>query len=244
MKIIYAISFIILFIFPARLLGQYVCYDNDGYINIRNGPGTQYEIVDRVSKYEIFYSSDWICGDMYPLDASLTWMPFARSIYDNLDKFVFRKNIRSLDDMPQLWADISEDGMLLSCSNDTISINLVLKDFDVNNHVIKDTTQSDGTKIIQSINGVRPKGIYPYLGIGEEITGKEISALYIEKGNKRTNLPIDAIKEYFNPGMIVFFGHENELYIYISVGDASDSYSIYLSVVDGIVKYALEYSAC
>ena len=223
-------------------MGQYVCYDKDGYTNIRKGPGVQYEIVDTASKYEIFYSSDWLCVGGR-LDTSLIWMPFARSIYDNPDKFVFRKNIKSLDDMPQLWADISEDGMLLSCSNDTISINLVLKDFDVNNHII-DTINTDGTKIIQSIDGVWPKGIYFNLEGGGEIKGKEISALYIERGNKRTSLPIDVIKEYFNPQMSVFLGYENELYILISVGDASDSYSIYLSVVDGMVKYVLKWSAC
>ena len=225
-------------------MGQYVCYDKDGYTNIRSGPGMQYEIVDRVSKYEVFYSSDWLCTDGRSLDTSLTWIPFARSIYDAPDKYVFRKNIRLLKDMPNLWANISEDGMLLSCSNDTISINLVLKDFDVNNHVIKDTTQSDGSKVIQGIDGEWPKGIHFHLDIGEEIKGKEISALYIGNGNKRTNLPIDAIKEYFNPQMSVFLGYENELYIYIGVGDASGAYGICLSVVDGIVKYVLKWSAC
>ena len=76
-------------------------------------------------------------------------------------------------------------------------------------------------------------------------TCKEIKALYIEWRNKRIDLPVDAIKDYFNPRtMVIWFGYENDLYIYISGGDASESFGIYLSVVDGVIKHTLEWGAC
>lgn len=74
---------------------------------------------------------------------------------------------------------------------------------------------------------------------------KEISEFYIVKGNKRIDLPIGAIKEYFNPwSMSVYLGYNGELYIWISVGDASEAYGICLSVVDESIKFTLEWSSC
>ena len=246
MKTIHVISLAILFISPLHLMGQYVCYDEDGYTNVRKGQGTRYEIVDKVSKYELFFSSDWLCADGNTLDSSLTWIPFARSHYDYPNGFIYRKNIRILDDMPTLrWDDtLVSDPLLLSCSNDTISINLVMKEFDANNHVVEYIAYDDEYKFIKSIDGESPKGFY-YPIESDKVRGKEMDALYIERGNRRTYLPIDVIKNYFNlRGMVVFLGYENELYIYIGGGDASESFGIYLSVVDGEIKFTLEYGAC
>lgn len=149
------VTLIILFIIPLGLMGQYVCYDEDGYTNVRKGPGTQYEIIDKVSKYEVFYSSDWLCGEGRCLDDSLTWIPFARSIYDAPDeKFIFRKNVRSLDEMPVVRCCRSDnDGKrTFVCANDTVSINLVLKNFDVKNHIVE-TTDLDGERRVKNIDG-------------------------------------------------------------------------------------------
>ena len=241
-RVIYVIGLITLFISPLSLMGQYVCYDRDGYANVRKGPGVQYEIVDKVSKYEVFYSSDWLRVDGESLNTSLTWIPFARSINDTIDGFVYKKNIRNLDDMPQLRGVFVND-TLFSCSNDTISINLVVKDFDKNNHIIEDTIfNGDNEKYIKTIDGKYPIGLVFQRIDGDKIWGSEIKALYIERRNKRIYLPIDTIKSYFNPnGLCVWLGYENELYIYISVGDGGEAYGIYLSVVNGVIKYTLEW---
>ena len=226
-------------------MGQYVCYDKDGYTNVRKGAGTQYEIVDKVSKYELFYSSDHLCSDGNSLDTLLTWIPFVKSIYGDTIGFIYKKNIKSLDDMPKLWWENVND-TLISCSNDTVRINLVLRDFDKNNHVIEYAALDEEWKYIMSVDGKQAKRIhYPIKDNNTDVqSAKEIKALYIEWKNKRIDLPIDYIKNYFNPLMVVHLGYENELYIYICVGDASESYGIYLSVVDGEIKYTLDHSAC
>ena len=248
MKAIYVISLISLLMAPFRLMGQYVCYDNDGFTNVRKGPGTQYEIVDKVGKYEVFYSMDWLYFYETPIDTLLTWIPFGRSVFDNIDKFIYGKNIKSLEDMPRIRG-VRENDTLISCRNDTISINLVLKGFDENDYIIKDTVY-DGKRYIQSIDGEKIIGAFRYHGIkeGETIDAKEISAfykvisaLYIEKGNNKSYLPVNALIGYINPSMIVHLGYENELYIFIYVGDGGESYGLYLSVVDGVIKYTLEW---
>ena len=224
---------------PLQLMEPYVCYDNDGYTNIRKGPGIQYKIVDKVSKYETFFSWNRLYIDGTYLDP-LTWLPFVKDIKNDFNQFIFRKNIRSLHDMPQLMSDIIENN-ILSCSNDTIRINLVLKDFDRSKHVVKDSLYDRERKFIQTIDGEFPKGLPLMVGKNGEIKGKEIDALYIEKRNKKIVLSVNAIKSYFNPReMVVFLGRENELYIYITVDNNKESSGIYLSVVDGVVKYILK----
>lgn len=224
---------------PLQLMEPYVCYDKDGYTNIRKGPGMQYEIVDRASKYETFYSWNRLYIDGTFLDP-LNWIPFVKKMNNDPNRFIFSKNARPLYDMPQLVSDNIENDTL-SCSNDTISISLVLKDFEKNKHVVKDSIYHGTSRFIQTIDGKFPKGLPLLIGKNGEINGKEIDALYIEKKNEKIVLSTDALKSYFNPReMVVFLGRENELYIYIAVDRNPESSGIYLSVVDGIIKYSLE----
>ena len=52
---------------------------------------------------------------------------------------------------------------------------------------------------------------------------------------------INTLLSYINPRiMSVRLGYENVLYIFIQVGDGGDSYGIYLSAVDRVIKYTLE----
>ena len=117
MKVIYVISLIILLMSPFRLMGQYGCYDNEGVTNVRKDLGTQYEIVDKVGKYEVFYSLDWLYFYETPIDTLLTWIPFGRSVFDNIDKFIHGKNIKSLQDMPRIRS-VRKNDTLISCRNE------------------------------------------------------------------------------------------------------------------------------
>lgn len=237
------ITIIVLAASSVNLRGQYVCYDPDGYTNVRSGPGTRYEMVDKVSKYEMFYSWDDLCGnDDASLYDSLSWMPFYRDREDDLKgRFIFRKNVIKLEYLPYMSNsnNDNEDRTHLWCSNDTISVHAVLKDFELSKHFTNETYWE--WRSTPSVNGFCPMGS----GQSEMNEIKEIDSLYVIQRDRRTDLSIDDIKPYFNIHTIeIYFGCQNDIIIYLGVGDASESAGIYLSVVDGEIKYTLGYYAC
>ncbi len=210
---------------------SYIIDDTDGYLNIREKPTANSRIVGRIEKYELFFDARYFCFNdtlqfkHYPPN----WIPVCKDMGPMVG-YVYKPNALPLEMLPVLVGE--KDGNRLVCGNDKFRIILSLSDFDPKGHKIED---------YHTVDGVFKKGFY---GDKDGYSNKEISSLTLYQDGKKKSLPIDHIKDYFNPGMAVYIGPAGELYIQISCGDGGEVYMICLSVVNGVIRYAKANEAC
>jgi len=212
----------------------YIINDPDGYLNIREQPTVNSRIIDRIEQYEIFFDARYFVGNdelrhnNYPAN----WMP-VRKKYNAPIGYVYSPNATPLDESMMLdrnsnpysreW-DSTEP---IVCGNDTLQVALTLKPFDKNAHEV--TYYSEDW--IRTVDG---KIAYALFDSGNAWEAESLTVF--QKGN-RVSLPVDNFKNYYNPRMLVYVGHHEDLYIHIFCGDASENHSICLSVVDGVILY-------
>ena len=220
----------------------YIITDNDGYTNIREKPSTNSKILDKVVKYEVFFEYDYFCGREADGDIDLNtippnWAPISKDSETPIG-YVFKGNVMHFRDMNYLskYRDVGEPDTIM-CSNGALTVSLILKPFDYEKHISKNGI---------FISGEYPKGLRVYEYTKEALVDeREIEALIINTPDKKYSLPVDAIKDYFNPhSMTVFVGPENELYISILCGNDGESFSLMLSVVNGKIIYVKDTSHC
>lgn len=224
----------------------YTVIDKDGYTNIREKPTTNSRIIDTAVKYELLFGANYFCGeDIDFSNVPPNWIPVMKN-YGTPIGYVYHDNILPFDDMLFIQSKQNpEDSDTLICSNDTLSVLLILKPFDLDQHTIEYVDDFRGRNI-PYIDGEFPKCMGKSEYTKENcLDDREIKELMINIREKRYTLPIDVIKGYFNPCCLsVYFGTEGELYISISCGDGGDSYSIMLSVVNGKIVYSTPTEAC
>ena len=221
----------------------YTTIDKDGYTNIREKPTSNSKIADKVLRYEIFFSADYFCEDEFDYsNLPPNWTAVKKSWGEPVG-YIYTKNLRLIDSMPILYqSEKSWYADTVACANDTLSVLLILKPFDVDAHKIEYVTGQD-YEYIQTIDGQNPKGLYRRFG-DSEAEDREIEKFILRINNKEYSLPIDNISCYYNPRMAVFLGGEGDLYICVSAGDGGESYSITLSIVNGEIIHAKPSEAC
>ncbi len=221
----------------------YTTVDKDGYTNIREKPTASSKIIDRVLQYEVIFSANYFCdNDFSDTTLSPNWTAVKKDWATPVG-YIYNKNLRVIDSMPILYQDDklwSADSVI--CANDTLSVLLTLKPFDINSHKVEYVEEYD-YKYVRSVDGEFPKGfLMPYSEPAPK--NREIATFTVTINNKVYNLLIDVIKSFYNPHMVVFIGDEGDLYISISCGDGGEGYSIMLSVINGKIRHSKPSEAC
>jgi hypothetical protein len=120
--------------------------------------------------------------------------------------------------------------------NDTLQVVLTLKLFDINAHEIA-LPYDDAGNLILRVNGQRTYGMFASTLDDIKNNHLEIASLTINRNGQEISLPIDDIKNYFNPYLGVRIGLKGELYIVIHGGDAGEKYAVSLTIVNGVIRY-------
>lgn len=216
---------------------QYIITDKDGYLNIREKPTAKSAIIDKILKYELFEHAAHFCiNDLEDFtNIPSGWIPVCKELGSPIG-YVYTRNILSLEKLPLLRPVYNKTNIV--CTYDSLSIELMLKPFAADEHIIE---YDELGNTLVSIDNQFPKGLY-----SEDFfsTSKEITGLRITCSSDSVDLTINDIKDYYNPRMSVTIGPEGELYIHISCGDGGEVYQICLSVVNGEIKFVRDTSIC
>ena len=221
------------------------------YLNVRERPTVNSPIVDRVWRYEVFFhfcfftensGNPLLRDDGYP-----NWLLISFED-ESVVGFVHKPHTISLRDLPKLDVQIENDSQIVH-GNDTIQVIVSLAPFDLNAHEITFEEYEWG-KIITAINGK------PFFGMFTTVIENDrkdemineikkwnriITGLSIYQNGKKWEVPIDDVQNYFSPMMSVRVGSFGELYIWITVGDGGEVFSIMLSVVNGQIVYVTDF---
>jgi hypothetical protein len=146
--------------------------------------------------------------------------------------YIYKKKILEIRNLPSLKMKrnlkntsaktINGTGNIV-CSNDTLSVTMQVQIFDEQHHIgtewLHGTVKTPSTKETMDAHGEFETEIREIIVMDKEIK-------YI--------LSYEMIKDYCNPHtMHVHIGKDGELYIYIGGGTEEESYSLWLSVVNG-----------
>ena len=220
----------------------YIINDPDGYLNIREQPTVNSRVIDRIERYEIFFDARYFAGndELYYNNYPSNWIPVCKE-YNAPIGYVYKPNAIGLDEFRMLERNSNpysrgwDSTKPIVCGNDTLQVVLTLKLFDKNAHEITYNAKN----WIGTVDGKIAYALFLF----EDGNAWEAESLTIFQKGKKISLPIDNFKNYYNPLMLVYVGLNDDLYICISCGDGGESYSICLSVVDGVIRYTKDTEA-
>lgn len=107
--------------------------------------------------------------DGSPLKKELTWIPFARSIYDLPVVYIYRKNIIDLTDMPHTISLIAETDTLVSCTNGNSNIQLTLRNGEITNLCVKQDNKTSNLPTDMLKKCIQPNFLMLFSGYEKEL---------------------------------------------------------------------------
>jgi hypothetical protein len=253
---------LLLLVFSTEINGQLATInDKNGYTNVRKEKDINSTIVGRLYNEDVFlYDSfhlnsypneEWI--DVYQHVSLDKIDSFKRDFYiDTLHrrqnesfichgfipraKFIPISELRLLDTK---WNyptssryDVMQDSICLT--NDSLSIILITRPFDVNQHKI----DKGNTQYVQKIDGMRPIGTFG------NIPRVEIQQMTLKINGKTVDIPINDYKDLYEPRLVNLSLHINSrgvIYIYMpGNSDGAGGYEV-VWIINGN-KYVKRYA--
>ena len=203
-----------------KLNAQYISTDKGGYTNVRKEPNSKSEIVEKVVKYQVFYSAEDIpCYDLHDPNIRVgNWLQVSTDMLNGTG-YIYIKNIYPVDKLPVLCGEKEFEGNSFRCSNDSIELLITKQDYNPHNKL-------DGKRMYGT------DGWIPY---------KEIKEIIVTYKGKKMYVPENKFKNYYDVGgyISVWIGFDGELYLSFGGGDGSGGYGVMLTILNGDIVHSI-----
>lgn len=219
---------------------KYVTVDKDGYTNIRQKPSAKSDILTMVDKYDIFYDANSACEvDAIVDDINPNWMPvhirYGRGYEKGEYGFIYRKNIRDIEDFPTLRITKNRDLELTYQDEffsatfiqaplfsekykvDADTINYAYQNARINGEEVQHTLYKKDTLILEEISFI-------YKGIKQAIPKEQYQSVF-SVNFKDSEL-----------AMTVYKSELDIYYISLRGGGAEEAYELTWVIDKGVVK--------
>lgn len=201
-----------------------VITDQDGFVNVRKGAGSAYEIIDTLRNGSIVYcfetENDWL-----PVDYHLS--------RDNESGFIHSSRVKYLSDYKKLTFDeLTSDK--ISLWTEGIRLTITTTDFNPKAHTLqyhKVKTSSNEYTYLEKINGK------PIWGTDGNVPKRQYKQVVLEYGDKKIDLPIDNLFEPNLHSTLVYLDSTNKI-IYIAAlnSDGAGGYAALWIIEQGKFK--------
>ncbi|HEX8574693.1 MAG TPA: hypothetical protein VF677_00210 [Flavobacterium sp.] len=231
MKTLFKTLLFIIILFPKTSNAQLcICYDSDGYTNIRKKPDIKSEVIGKIVEGQVFAiayiqeenkSTDWIAVN-FPVSNNPKGKKFL--MFDGEEKvgFVHKSRLEELETLPAFKTkEVNADKVVHSYKDMLISIETQI--FKESDHSVVKT--KEGSFLIDG------KEAYPYYG-GD---AAEIKDITLKFKNKKYVFPKSTFKNLFMVNALntkVYRGKKGEYYLVFNAGDGADGYNIIYCLKD------------
>ncbi|ENA1795709.1 hypothetical protein ABF176_002556 [Flavobacterium psychrophilum] len=227
MKSFYKNIFFLLILLPKISIAQLsICYDNDGYTNIRKSASINSKVIGKIIEGQVFAistytqeeenkSTDWVAIS-FPLTNNLNEKDFLKFDGEENEGYIHKSRLVELEDLPKLKM-IEIDSNKVFHSDQDIEILIETQKFKESNHKIIKT--KEGVFLVDGIKA------YPYYG-GETT---EIKNIILKANDNTFSFPIKYFKNLFMVNASntkAYKGTKGEYYLVIDAGDGADYYNI------------------
>ena len=226
MKTLFKTLLFIIILFPKTSNAQLsICYDSDGYTNIRKKPDRNTKVIGKIVEGQVFAityveeednkPTDWIAIN-FPISNNRREKKFL--MFDGEEKvgFVHKSRLQELETLPAFKTkEVNPDKVVHSYKDVLISIET--QTFKKSDHSVVQT--KEGYYLIDG------REAYPYYGGNST----EIKNIILESKNKRYDFPKSTFKNFFMVNALytkVYRGKKGEYYIVFNAGDGADGYNI------------------
>ena len=203
-----------------------ICYDHDGYTNVRKLPSINGKVIGKIIEGQAFAiasytqeeenkSTDWIAIN-FPTGNSKNVENILKFSGEEQLGYVHKSRLIRLEDLSILKRTEIEDKKIIH-HNDVLEVTIETQTFLPKDHKI--VQKEEGNYLIDDKNAFR------YYG-GETT---EIKSITLKSKNKNHIFPPATFKNLFGVSALntkVYEGKKNEYYIEFDAGDGSDSYNI------------------
>ncbi len=202
-----------------------VCYDDDGYTNIRKSPSKNSKIISKIIEGQVFAiaafeqdenkSKDWVAID-FPKTNNTSEKDFLKFDGDENVGYIHKSRIVNLEDLPKLTKTEINSNKVVH-SNKDLQITVETQIFTASNHKIIKT--KEGSFLIDG------KKSYPYYGGNTT----EIKNITLKTKSNTYTFPKKSFKNLFMvnaTNSIVYMGKIGEYYLEFDAGDGADGYNI------------------
>ena len=213
-----------------------VCYDTDGYTNVRKSPDINSKIIGKILEGQVFAiatytqeyenkAADWIAVS-FPLTNNLSEKDFLKFDGEENLGYVHKSRFVKLEDLPKLKSTEIDTNKILHRGED-VQLAIETQVFKKSDH-----------KIIQTKEGrflVDGKEAYPYYG---EETVTEIKNITWKNTGKTYSFPKRSFKNLFRinaSNTKVYKGNKEEYYLVLDAGDGADGYEIIYCIKNNII---------
>ncbi|MCD8268979.1 MAG: hypothetical protein LUD46_11380 [Parabacteroides sp.] len=208
-----------------------IIQDTDGYVNIRD---TDKSVIDKLFDNHVFF--DW---DARTDEPDADWHNIEYGAETGITKCndkntktgeIHKSRIRYLEDLPQLKKQSQSTDECLVYANDTLTVELRIRDFNPHGHKV---VQGSQWLEIQSIDGVSD-----LWGVDNRMPRKEYASISIKHPEGTLNFPVEYFSHLYEPGdnILVSLGKGNAIFICTLNGDASYGYCAVWTVENYLVK--------
>ncbi|HEU4496144.1 MAG TPA: SH3 domain-containing protein [Flavobacterium sp.] len=201
-----------------------ICYDSDGYANIRDKPSLGSKIIGKIVEGQIFAisymqeenkSNDWIAANFTPSN-NLKEKKFLKFDGEEKTGFVHKSRLEELETLPAFKIKIMNADKAVHTYKD-VAISVETQAFKKSDHSVVKT--KEGSYLIDG------KEAYPYYG-GD---ATEIKGIAVKSGDEVYVIPKSTFKNLFMARASdtkVYIGKKGEYYLKFDAGDGADFYSI------------------
>lgn len=226
MKVYCKVILFLLTLFPNSSIAQLsVCYDSDGYTNVRKSPSIHSKIIGKIIEGQVFSvaayleegkSTEWIAIN-FSLASNLIKGRFLKfNGQENLG-YIHKSRLVNLKNLTKLKTTEINDTEVVH-SNENLQILIKTREFRKLTHKI--------TKTQKGFFLVDGKKAYPYYG---EDHLAEIKDIILKVKNKTYSFPEESFKNFFRisaSNTEVYKGNKEEYYLVFNAGDGADGYNL------------------
>ncbi|MCU0352441.1 MAG: SH3 domain-containing protein [Cytophagales bacterium] len=172
--------------------------DKDGYVNVREGRGTDTKVVGRILEGDAFLYLEPEKSEWYEI--------FYSTGKDHITGYIHKSRVVPINQLPRV-RDRKVSSNQVVIVNDSISFSISKTAFDAKNHKIGKTNSS----FVSTIDGVRPSGV------DGGLPKFEIKEFVLEINGRQITIPKQAYSDLFEPNFeylnVCFF--KDRMYIYM-----------------------------
>jgi hypothetical protein len=223
--------------------------DPDGFVNVRDGKGTNAKVVGKLYNGQIFlFDSEnkkdewiWVSFDKKNFSdfSSKTAKINFNDIENGTNSFIHRSRLLSIDDLPHLQLNqknslLTEMGLVIK--NDTIKLSIKTKSFLIKNHKIHRTKEGCidcTTAYVDKIDGKKP------IGVDGGLPTVEISSIQLNIHNTNIDIPNDSFNDLYQPrlgSLNIYFDKKGNTYLYMpGNSDGAGAYDVVWVIKDGLL---------
>ncbi len=206
-----------------------VVQDSDGHTNVREKGDLESKIIARVDHGELV----WVY-----LGGMTKWPQILFIDKEGKERtgFIHWSRLKALTDFKHFTGKVSEESQTETIENGDLKVEIALEPFDPDGRKLVYQEDEFGGRYLISIDGL------PYWGTDGAVPRVQYQKITIQKGEKTTAVPGEALKNLYNPGLypgnttVTVNPEDDAIYITSFNSDGAGAYLVGFVFEDGKFK--------